>query len=66
LLKAAGNQDFKILVMPEADHGMTIPGGVRGEGDDWPERFYRWQRRAPGLYENIYEWILAHVKITRK
>ncbi|MGH7594775.1 MAG: alpha/beta hydrolase family protein [bacterium] len=64
LLKEAGNQDFKILVMPEADHGMTIPGGMRGEGEDWPERFYRWQRRAPGLYEIIYEWVLAHVKIS--
>jgi pimeloyl-ACP methyl ester carboxylesterase len=63
LLKEAGNQDFKILVIPEADHGMTIPGGMRGEGDDWPARYYRWQRRATGLYETIYEWVLAHVKI---
>ena len=63
LLKEAGNQDFKILVMPEADHGMNIPGGMRGEGEDWPERYYRWQRRAPGLYEKIYDWVLAHVKI---
>lgn len=63
LLKEAGNQDFKILVIPEADHGMTIPGGMRGEGEDWPERYYRWQRRAPGLYETIYAWVLAHVKI---
>lgn len=64
LLKEAGNQDFKILVLPEADHGMTIPGGMRGEGEDWPERYYRWQRRAPGLYESIYDWVLTHVKIS--
>lgn len=63
LLKEAGNQDFKILVLPEADHGMTIPGGMRGEGEEWPVRYYRWQRRVPGLYEKIYEWVLAHVKI---
>jgi dienelactone hydrolase len=63
-LKEAGNQDFKILVMPGTDHGMNIPGGMRGEGEDWPERYYRWQRRAPGLYETIYEWVLAHVKIS--
>lgn len=64
LLKEAGNTDFEILVMPEADHGMMIPGGMRGAGEDWPERFYRWQRRAPGLFESIYGWVLAHVKIS--
>ncbi|NUM75315.1 hypothetical protein HUU40_13210 [candidate division KSB1 bacterium] len=43
---------------------MTVPGGMRGAGEDWPERYYRWQRRAPGFYEHIYEWVLAHVKIS--
>ncbi|MGH7495493.1 MAG: alpha/beta hydrolase family protein [bacterium] len=61
LLEEAGNQDFKILIFPEGDHGMVIPGGIQGEGEEWPERYYRWRRRAPGFYETIYAWILGHV-----
>ncbi len=61
LLQEAGNQDFKILGFLEGDHSMAIPGGMQGEGEQWPERYYRWRRRAPGFYETVYAWILAHV-----
>lgn len=46
LLSEAGNDDVTIVVFPNADHGLDIPG----EGDGW------W-RNAPGLEETIYGWI---------
>lgn len=64
LLKQAGNNDYKILVQPEGNHGMRIPAGMRGEeGGEWPERYFRWPRSAPGTGELIYEWILEHVNL---
>jgi pimeloyl-ACP methyl ester carboxylesterase len=63
-LQEAGNTDFKIMVIPRADHGMTVPGGFNEEEGDWPDRYYRWRRGAPGLGDAIYTWILDHVEVT--
>lgn len=60
-LQEAGNTDFKVIVVPNANHGMAIPGGFSEE--DGPNRYYRWARGAPGLGDTIYTWILDHVKV---
>lgn len=62
-LREAGNTDFKIMVVPGADHGMTVPGGFNDADADWPDRYYRWARSAPGLGDAVYAWILAHVDV---
>jgi len=62
-LREAGNDDVTVLVISGADHGMTVPGGPAGTGDDWPERYFRWSRSAPGLGDAVYAWILAHVEV---
>ena len=62
-LRDAGNTDYKIIVVPRANHGMAVPGGFNQEDNAWPQRYYRWARGAPGLGDTIYTWILDHVKV---
>ena len=66
LLTEAGNKDFKILSVPDANHGMQIPAFrfVGDEDGEWPHRFFRWVKGAPGLGNEIYGWILDHVTVS--
>lgn len=58
-LREAGNQDFEIIVFPEADHSMSNRGGIRGEGG-WPTSHYHFRSRVPGYLETILNWIVDH------
>ena len=60
LLEAAGNQDFRIVTFPLADHSLRVPGATRGNGDSWPGRYYQWPRRPAGFTELLFGWILDH------
>ncbi len=60
-LQEAGNTDYRILVVPGANHGMTVAGGFSAETG--PDRYFRWPRGAPGLGDAIYAWILDHVQV---
>jgi dienelactone hydrolase len=63
-LTEAGNRDFKIVVFPGADHGLTIANQLRRIGNERPENFYwQWRKRAPGMVETTVEWLLQHVKL---
>ena len=62
-LREAGNTDFKIMVVPRANHGMAVPGGFNDAGADWPDHYYRWARSAPGLGDAIYVWILDRIQV---
>lgn len=63
-LKKAGNTDFKVVVLPGADHGLTIPGQLRRIGSETPDKYYwLWRKRAPGMVETTIDWLLKHVKI---
>jgi uncharacterized protein len=65
-LTEAGNRDFKIVVFPGADHGLTIDSQLRRIGDETPEKYYwLWRKRAPGVVETTVEWLLQHVKVKR-
>lgn len=59
-MERAGNDDYEIVVFDGADHNLCLPSAVRGGGEKWPERFHYWSRPAPGAYEKIVEWVLAH------
>jgi pimeloyl-ACP methyl ester carboxylesterase len=66
-LTEAGNGDFKIVVFPGADHGLTIPSQMRRIGTEGPEQYYwLWRKRAPGMVETTVEWLLQHVKLKTK
>jgi alpha-beta hydrolase superfamily lysophospholipase len=65
-LTAAGNTDFKIVVLPGADHGLTIPSQMRRMGSERPETYYwLWRKRAPGMIETTVDWLLQHVNLRR-
>ena len=66
-LAEAGNRDFKVVVFPGADHGLTIPSQLRRVGDERPDKYYwLWRKRVPGVVETTIEWLLAHVKLNTK
>ena len=56
-LEAAGNEDFEILVLPGADHGLALPRGTIGEGA-WPERRFQPWNRSPWLYTTLVRWLV--------
>jgi dienelactone hydrolase len=65
-LTEAGNRDFKIVVFPGADHGLTIQSQLRRIGSDRPEKYYwLWRKRAPGVVETTVDWLLQHIKPRR-
>jgi dienelactone hydrolase len=65
-LKEAGNKDFKVVVFQGADHGLTIPDGVRRVGQERPEKYYwLWRRLAPGVVETKLEWLLGRVNVAK-
>lgn len=65
-LTQAGNRDFKIVVFPGADHGLTIQSQLRRIGSEQPEQYYwLWRKRAPGVVETTVDWLLQHIKPRR-
>ncbi|MDT4969299.1 MAG: uncharacterized protein QOJ64_4036 [Acidobacteriota bacterium] len=66
-LTEAGNSDFKIVVFPGADHGLTIDGQMRRvAGGERPDTYYwLWRKRAVGMVETTVDWLLQHVKVNR-
>jgi alpha-beta hydrolase superfamily lysophospholipase len=61
-LTEAGNTDFKIVVFPGADHGLTIASQLRRIGTERPETYYwLWRKRASGMVETTVDWLLQHV-----
>jgi dienelactone hydrolase len=54
-LRAAGNEDFEIVVFRGADHDLMIPE-VEAEGVP-----YRWQRRPPRYFETLLDWTTQRV-----
>lgn len=65
-LTEAGNRDFKIVVFPGADHGLTIPSQKRRiEGERSEQVYWLWRKRAPGVVETTIDWLLQHVKIKK-
>lgn len=65
-LTEAGNSDFKIVVFPGADHGLTIPSQLRRIGSERSDPYYwLWRKRAAGMVETTIDWLLQHVNSKR-
>lgn len=54
-LRAAGNDDFRIVVFRGADHGIMLPA----QGGDGAA--FRWERRPPGYFDTMLDWIAERV-----
>lgn len=62
-LTEAGNKDFRIVVIPNAGHGLSLSDEVRelpGGGYYW-----LWPKYAPEALRVQVEWLLAHVTVKR-
>jgi dipeptidyl aminopeptidase/acylaminoacyl peptidase len=60
-LTEAGNKDFRIVVIPNAGHGLSLSDEVRelpGGGFYW-----LWPKYAPEALRIQLEWLLAHVTV---
>lgn len=65
-LTEAGNRDFKIIVYPNSDHGLTIPSQLRRVAGEQPEKYYwLWRKKAPGVVGTTVDWILQHVTLAQ-
>jgi alpha-beta hydrolase superfamily lysophospholipase len=65
-LTEAGNTDFKIVIFPGADHGLSISSQLRRPASEHPETYYwLWRKRAPGMVETTVDWLLQHVNSKR-
>ncbi len=58
-LRAAGNSDVSVRTVPGAPHGLYRFGTLRGNRWEWPDAFWVWAAKAPGVFEQIGDWILA-------
>src|SRR5262245_2683377 len=58
-LAAAGNADVAVRVVPGADHGLFLFGHLVGNDWDWPRAYWAWATKAPGVYEDVGDWLLA-------
>ncbi len=62
LLEEAGNTDFEIVVLAEANHSIAFPSGFVGEGD-WPDRYYQPWTRSPDLIPTILDWLRSRLDL---
>jgi uncharacterized protein len=60
-LTEAGNKDFRIVVVPEAGHGLSLSDGVRSLPNDG--FYWMWPKMAPEAIRVQLEWLLARVRV---
>ena len=66
-LTEAGNQDFKIVVLENADHSMTLPNTNRRESSEANAKTqFIWGRTPPELTQTMLDWLLARVTVAQK
>jgi pimeloyl-ACP methyl ester carboxylesterase len=62
LLTEAGNTDVTVITFPGVDHDLMTGHSLIGGAWKWPDSFWRWNRKAPGLFETVREWALERFK----
>jgi hypothetical protein len=58
-LAEGGNGRVKIELVPGVGHGLYRYGRLTGHGWKWPSAYWVWSAKAPGVFENLGDWILA-------
>ena len=61
-LNKAGNKDVTIVVFPGGSHAIEVWNTLRGGEWEWPEHYWMWNKKAPGYYETILNWLDSHVR----
>jgi len=62
-LTEAGNKDYRVIVLPRADHWLLIPAGPAETGGG---SGFVFRRTAPGFGQILMDWILNRVKTAEK
>lgn len=66
-LTEAGNKDFKIVVLENADHSMTLPNANRRESAEADAKTqFIWGRVPPEFTQTMLDWLLARVIVAPK
>jgi pimeloyl-ACP methyl ester carboxylesterase len=58
-LAQGGNRRVQITLVPGVGHGLYRYGRLTGHGWKWPSAYWVWSAKAPGVFENLGDWILA-------
>lgn len=66
-LTEAGNKDFKIVTMENADHSLMLPNTTRRENADANAKTqFFWGRTPPEFTQTMLDWLLARVMVAQK
>ncbi len=61
-LTEAGNKDFKVVVIQNGDHSLTLPNTTQRAGPEpGAKAQFTWGRVAPEYTQTMIDWLLAHV-----
>lgn len=58
LLAEAGNRDVTTVVYPDCGHDLIRNATLVGGEWEWPEAYWQWARRAPGVADSLVLWTL--------
>jgi pimeloyl-ACP methyl ester carboxylesterase len=58
-LAEGGNRHVRIDLVPGVGHGLYRNGRLTGNDWKWPSAYWVWSAKAPGVLENLGDWILA-------
>ena len=58
--QAGGNRDVTIRLVPRGGHGLWANATLRGGEWEWPSGRWIWSAKAPGIFQEVGEWIVRH------
>lgn len=58
LLAEAGNKDVTTVVYPGCGHALIRNATLIGHEWEWPNGYWQWARRAPGVADSLVLWTL--------
>lgn len=61
LLKSSGNRQSRVIILPQVKHKIYTGQMKFNPDQEWPHGFWKYDRLAPGLYENAVKWSLDRV-----
>lgn len=59
-LRAAGNSDATIEVIPNVGHDMERFASLKGGAWEWPDKYWVWAKKSQRFYQAILDWLSGH------
>jgi hypothetical protein len=56
---AAGTPDVTLQIVPGVGHGLFASQRLLGDDWAWPRAYWVWAAKAPGVYEQVGDWLLS-------